>query len=222
MGQTSYAMKTTSKTEVFDSHVAEYEAWYESHPEVYASELEAIRVHFNRLPEKLHGIEVGLGTGRFAAPLGIKEGVEPSLPMAEKARMRGIEVMEALAESLPYADMQFDFVLLVTLCHLENPKYAIQEAFRVLKPGGALIAGFLPADRPIAREYRQRRPWTTFYKDAQFYSVARIASLLEESGFRKLEFSQTLFGEVESIREIQMPESGSERGSFVAVSALKP
>ena len=140
-------MKTTSKTDVFDTHVAEYEAWYETHPEIYTSELEAIRGHFNRLPETLRGIEVGLGTGRFAAPLGIREGVEPSGPMAEKARKRGIEVMEDLAESLPYADMQFDFVLLVTLCHLESPKLAFEEAFRVLKPGGAVIAAFLPEDR---------------------------------------------------------------------------
>lgn len=215
-------MKTTSKTDVFDTHVAEYEAWYETHPEIYTSELEAIRGHFNRLPETLRGIEVGLGTGRFAAPLGIREGVEPSGPMAEKARKRGIEVMEDLAESLPYADMQFDFVLLVTLCHLESPKLAIEEAFRVLKPGGAVIAAFLPEDRPVAQEYLDRRPWTTFYKNARFYTVDRIAGLLEDCGFKKLEFNQTLFGPPDSIREVQMPETGHDRGSFVVVSALKP
>ena len=215
-------MKTTSKTEVFDQHVAEYEAWYENHPEEYNSELEALRAHFNRLPEELRGIEVGVGTGRFAAPLGIREGVEPSGPMAEKARERGIEIMEGLAEKLPYADMQFDFVLFVTLCHLDSPKYAFREAFRVLKPGGAIIAAFLPEDRPIAREYMERRPWTTFYKHARFYPVSQIASLLEETGFRKPEFNQTLFGDPNDLSEVQMPETGNDRGSFVVVSALKP
>ncbi len=214
-------MKTISKNEVFDQQVDAYEAWYEKHAEVYTAELEAIRVHFNRLPEELHGIEVGLGTGRFAAPLGIREGVEPSVPMGEKARKRGIEVMEARAEQLPYSAMQFDFVLFVTLCFLDSPKRAFQEAYRVLKPGGALIAAFLPEDRPIARSYSERGPWSDFYSKARFYSVARIADLLKETGFKKPEYNQTLFGALDDIHEIQIPEAGHDRGSFVVVSALK-
>ena len=95
-------MKAYQKTKVFESHVNEYEAWYEKYPEVYQSEIQALREHFRRLPESIQGIEVGLGTGRFAEPLGIKEGVEPSEPMAERARKRGIEVMDARAEHLPY------------------------------------------------------------------------------------------------------------------------
>jgi hypothetical protein len=46
--------------------------------------------------------------------------------------------------------------------------------------------------------------------------------MLEACGFRKLEFNQTLFGTLDSIQELQMPEAGNDRGSFVVVSALKP
>ena len=104
-------------TKIFDRHVEEYEKWYEDYPEVYQSELTAIREQLLKLPENIRGIEVGLGTGRFALPLGIKEGVEPSSGMAEKAINRGIEVIEGLAERLPYGDLQFDFVLFVTIRH---------------------------------------------------------------------------------------------------------
>ena len=75
-------MKTYYATDAFDKNVADYEAWYEAYPEVYTSELSAIRTHFERLPENIRGIEVGLGTGRFSVPLGIREGIEPSAPMA--------------------------------------------------------------------------------------------------------------------------------------------
>lgn len=78
---------------IFDKNVQEYEAWYEKFPFVYESELIAIREQLKKLPENIRGVEVGLNTGRFASPLGIKEGIEPASEMAEIARQRGIEVM---------------------------------------------------------------------------------------------------------------------------------
>lgn len=215
-------MKTTYNTEAFDRHVEQYEAWYEEHPAVFDSELEAIREHFNRLPETLRGIEVGLGTGRFSVPLGIREGVEPSRPMAERAIERGIEVVEARAELLPYGDMQFDFVLYVTVCHLKNLKHAFAEAFRVLKSKGVILVGFLPKDRPVAQGYEERKRFSTFYKDAVFYTPEHIGKLLAETGFRAFEYNQVLFGELEGIKEAQLPKPGYGEGSFVVVSAVKP
>lgn len=214
-------MKATLKPTVFDTHVSEYEAWFNENQDTYRAELEAIRVHFARLQENLRGIEVGVGTGRFAAPLGIREGVEPAAAMAERARKRGVEVMESKAEKLPYADMQFDFVLFVTLCHLANVEYAFSEAKRVLKSGGLLIVAFMPQDRPIAQSYQERRKWSAFYKEAQFYSVKQISDLIAALGFKNPEFNQTLIGSEDENQEGQIPISGSDRGSFVVVSALK-
>lgn len=218
----TYAMRTRHSTVVFDKHVAEYEAWYEAHPQVYASELAAIRKHFERLPENIRGIEVGLGTGRFSNPLGIREGVEPSAPMAARAKERGIEVMDGRAENLPYADMQFDFVLFVTICHLQNLKYAFREAHRVLKPNGLVIVGFLPKDQAVARGYQERRRFSTFYRDAVFYTPIEIEKLLGENGFRSFVFNQVLFGELEDIKTQQAPKEGYGNGSFVVISAVKP
>lgn len=141
--------------------------------------------------------------------------------MADKARKRGLEVMEASAEKLPYADMQFDFVLFVTVCHLENLEHAFREAKRVLKPGGLLIAGFLPEDRPVAQSYRERRKWSTFYKEAKFYSVKQISDLIADLGFKKPEFNQTLLGTLDQAQDQPIPVVGSDNGSFVVVSAHK-
>ncbi|MEJ2585316.1 MAG: methyltransferase domain-containing protein [Robiginitalea sp.] len=182
-------MKTYYATDAFDKHVADYEAWYDAYPEVYASELNAVRAHFERLPEDIRGIEVGLGTGRFSAP--------------------------------PYGDMQFDFVLFVTVCHLQSLKYAFREAHRVLKPNGLIIVGFLPKDRPVAHGYQERREFSTFYREAVFYTPEEIGKLLSETGFKSLEFNQVLFGPLENIKEPQEPKPGSGKGSFVVVSAFK-
>lgn len=207
--------------EIFNKYVDEYEEWYDKYPEVFESELAAIKEHLTKLPENIRGIEVGIGTGRFAQPLGIKEGVEPSEEMGMKAVHRKIEVLKGVAENLPYGDLQFDFVLFVTICHLENLKQAIKQAHRVLKHKGSIIIGFLDKDQSIAEKYTERRQHSTFFRTAQFYSVAQVKKILEAKGFKNLEFNQTLFGDMDEIKEIQLPKPGYGEGSFVVVKAIK-
>ena len=173
------------------------------------------------LPQNIRGIEVGVGTGRFSKPLGIKEGVEPSKEMAKRAVKRGIEIMKGTAERLPYAALQFDFVLFVTVCFVKNVKKAFEEAYRVLKPEGSVIIGFLDSDGQIAKRYAAERHRSDFYHKAQFYRVDRIEKLLKETGFKKPIFNQTLFGELEDIKEVQIPREGFGQGSFVTVRAIK-
>lgn len=206
---------------IFDENVEEYEKWYDEHTEVYQSEILAIREHLEKLPENIRGIEVGLGTGRFSQPLGIKEGVEPSEAMASLAAKRGIETMPAVAERLPYADLQFDFVLFVTICFLDNIKASLSEANRVLKRGGAIIIGFLDKERPIAKTYKERGSRSNFFANARFYRPDYVNKLLEQAGFRNITFNQTLFGQLEEIRQLQIPISGHGKGSFVVAMAIK-
>lgn len=209
------------KTDVFSEHVEAYEAWYEKYPAIYHSELAALKDQLLKLPENIKGIEVGVGTGRFAQPLGIKEGIEPSKEMAEKAMKRGVEIMEGVAERLPYSDLHFDFVLFVTICHFNEIKAAFAQAHRVLKHGGSIIIGFLDKDQPIAKQYEEKRDQSNFFRHATFYTVDRIERLLKEAGFRNFEYNQTLFGTLEQIKEIQSPEQGFGQGSFVVVKAIK-
>ncbi len=85
-----------NQIKIFNENVEAYEAWYDKYPEVYQSEVAAIKEQLLKLPENIKGIEVGIGTGRFAMELGIKEGVEPANEMAAIALKRGIEVVTAL------------------------------------------------------------------------------------------------------------------------------
>jgi SAM-dependent methyltransferase len=205
----------------FDEHVAEYEAWFEAHPAAFRSEVEALR---EMLPEggQLKGIEVGLGTGRFSKALGIKEGIEPSVPMRALAIKRGIEIMDGVAEELPYGDLKFDFVLMAFCISYFNKLHTpFKEAYRVLKHDGSLVVGFLDKDSIIGREYEARKSESTFYKHANFYSVEKVQKELRAAGFRLFAISQTLFRPLEKILEVEYAKPGHGEGSFVVIRAHK-
>lgn len=203
----------------FEKHAKEYDVWFDENELVYLSELEAVR---SMIPVDGTGIEIGVGTGRFAAPLGIKLGLEPSKSMASLARQRGIEVVEGEAEALPFEDGSFDFVLMVTvICFLNDEGKALSEAYRVLKPGGCIVIAFIDKNSPIGKLYEQRKNEDVFYKEATFYSVEEVSTLLQQAGFKNLSFCQTVFQEETKPGEVQKPQPGYGKGSFVVVRAKK-
>jgi ubiquinone/menaquinone biosynthesis C-methylase UbiE len=60
--------------------------------------------------------------------------------MDEQSLGMTVEVAEVGAERLPFEDASFDTVVsTLVLCTVDNPKAAVAEAHRVLKPGGALL-----------------------------------------------------------------------------------
>ena len=205
----------------FDSHVAEYEAWYENYPFVFSSEVEALR---EMLPEgdRLTGIEVALGTGRFSEALGIKEGIEPSVKMRAKAVKRGIEVVDGVAEHLPYGDLRFDFVLMAfCISYFDDLHVAFREANRVLKQSGVLVIGFIDRNSIIGKQYEQRKPESTFYRAANFYTVDKVLFELNRAGFKHFKVGQTLFKPLDEIKEFEPARSGHGEGSFVVIRAGK-
>jgi len=205
-----------TRNAVFDDNAAVYESWFEENRPLYQVELEAVK---GFIPSKGMGVEIGVGTGRFAAPLGIAIGVEPSPRMAELARQRGVEVLEGVAEALPFADGAFDFALMVTvICFLDDVTQAFREAYRILNLQGVLIVGFIDRDSELGRRYSQRKEQSRFYRGATFYSVAELETRLTEAGFAGFNYRQTLFpGQTAD----QPVAEGYGMGGFVVVRAIK-
>lgn len=205
-----------TRTSQFEANPNRYDAWFDDHPESYQAELAAVRA---AIPVNGVGVEIGVGTGRFASPLGISVGVEPSPQMAALARGRGIEVAEGVAESLPFANSSFDFAIMVTVvCFLDDIPRAFEEAWRILKPDGALVVGFIDRESELGRLYSHKKERSAFYRDARFYSAGELAVLLTNAGFSALSYRQTLLpGETThlTVRE------GSGSGGFVVIKAHK-
>jgi len=79
---------TDALKQPFDVYHERYEEWFDINQAAYISELLALRPF---IPAGGNGIEVGVGSGRFAAPLGISIGIDPSSSMLSYAIARGIK-----------------------------------------------------------------------------------------------------------------------------------
>ncbi|MCW8812012.1 MAG: methyltransferase domain-containing protein [Ignavibacteriaceae bacterium] len=207
------------RTEPFDQHPVEYEKWFNKHKYVYESEVEAVR-HF--IPTGKKGIEIGIGTGRFAIPFGITEGIEPSTAMGYLALIKGLEVHNGIAEELPVEDHSFDFALMVTtICFVDDVRKSFSEVKRILKPGGSFIIGLVDKNSPLGKIYEKLKEQNKFYRFATFYATDEIIMLLKENGFSNIETVQTVFGNLQKIHEVQKFKEGYGEGGFVVVNAVK-
>ena len=203
----------------FEAHPQRYEAWFGKHEAAYISELLALRPF---VPWEGWGIEIGVGSGRFAAPLGVQVGVDPSAAMLAQARLRGIEAVQGVAENLPFADGSFDHALVVTtICFVDSPAGMLAEARRVLKPGGRLVIGFIDRESAMGQDYLAHQAENVFYREATFYSADEVEFLLWETGFAISAWGQTLAHPLSETREIEPLRTGRGQCAFVVVAATR-
>jgi SAM-dependent methyltransferase len=203
------------KTEPFERHTQAYDEWFDNNSELYEAELKAVKEFIS--DNSLEGMEIGVGSGKFAAPLGIKIGVEPSEKMAERAKKLGIKVYSAVAENLPFSDNRFDFVLMVTtICFVDDVVKSFKEALRVLKGEGFIVVGFVDIESELGKEYEKKKDKSKFYKEATFFNAKEVLNLLKQAGFKNIETKQTLIpGELKTVID------GYGKGAFVVIKAVK-
>jgi ubiquinone/menaquinone biosynthesis C-methylase UbiE len=206
-------------TAPFDTHHGRYDEWFTQHRAAYHSELLALRA---LVPWHGLGLEIGVGTGRFAAPLGVQIGIDPSAAMLKYAVDRGIICVQGRAEALPLKDESFDHALIVTtICFVEDAEAALMESRRVLKPSGHLVMGFIDEAGPLGRLYLEKQDQNVFYREAKFFSGPQVEKLLSDAGFSHHVWGQTLRKALDDTQDIEALRSGRGQGSFLVVRATR-
>lgn len=204
-------------SDFFDEHYKEYDSWYDKNKYAYLSELEAIR---KVLPKQGYGLEIGVGSGRFALPLGITVGIDPSKRMIELAKERGVDARLGIGENLLFKDSTFDYVaIIVTLCFVQDPEKVIAESSRVLKPGGNIIIGIIDKESFLGRFYQEKG--SIFYGHARFFDIKEVIQMLRTAGFSDFLYCQTIFDYPDKLNAADEPLEGFGKGGFVVISAMK-
>lgn len=100
-------------------------------------------------------LDVGCGTGEFAERVRDELGAEVcavdiSSRMVELTAARGIDAQVADAQHLPFDEGSFDCVVANwVLYHVPDLDRAVEEAHRVLAPGGRLVASTVGVDHTV-------------------------------------------------------------------------
>jgi ubiquinone/menaquinone biosynthesis C-methylase UbiE len=138
-------------------------------------------------------LEIGAGTGANLARYRNVERVvvaEPDPAMRARLRLRlasaavPIEVSDAAAENLPFANASFDCVVsTLVLCSVARPDAALGELRRVLRPGGKLLA--LEHIRSSRRRARWQDIVTPLWRrlGAGCYPNRDTVATIERAGF---------------------------------------
>ncbi|MAN64224.1 MAG: ArsR family transcriptional regulator [Parvibaculum sp.] len=160
-------------------------------------------------------LDLGTGTGRmleiFADKADRAEGVDLSPEMLSFARTRlddagltHVHVRQGDIFDLTFVDGEFDLVTLHQVLHyLDDPAASIQEAARVLSPGGRLlIADFAPHDLDFLRDEQAHRRLG--------FAKAEISDWCRSAG-------------LEVVKEVALPPDGDEAKLTVLIwAAEKP
>jgi len=140
-------------------------------------------------------LDIGCSLGytlRAAAQLGLAAtGVEMDGSVVERDRALGLDVHQGTMTSLPFSDAQFQVVMMKhVLEHTPDPRTALEEVRRVLKPGGGLFIAVPNLQYHRAMRHPETHRFFSFSGDGRsdghyvYYTPAALQQLLTGLGFR--------------------------------------
>lgn len=214
----------------FDIYSLKYDSWYDDNESIFKSELSALSYMLKKAKKgyskerridmnEIHGLEIGVGSGRFGSALCIGAGIDPSENMLKIASGRGIQVIQGVGENLPFAAETFDYTAFFTsVCFLDDPLKAFAEAYRVTRDGGFLLCSFLNRGSDIGREMEAHKKEDVYFKNATFFTCEEITRLLKNSGYAGFNMRETIFMPVEAV---QKHKNGIDKGLYGIILAWK-
>ncbi len=210
---------------IFHEYSDRYEGWFSSEKGKVLFEIEIKAL--NELIKNINlgeSLEVGVGTGAFAQALGIEFGIDPAWNALLIAKSKGIEVIQSVAENMPFKNESFDSVfLIVTICYVSDPDKVIREIRRVLRRNGFLIIAFIDRESAWGRLYLKKKlSGHIFYKHAHFYTYKEVSSFLVYNKFKIVRIVSTLRQQPSERPVFEHPIIGHvKEASFITVLAQK-
>jgi SAM-dependent methyltransferase len=180
--------------ELFERLAARYDAWYEgpAGAVVFPAEVACLQPLLEGLPRPW--AEIGVGSGRFAAALGVDVGLDPAAAPLALAASRGIHAIRGVGERLPLRSGAFGALLIVvTVCFADDPAALLAEARRVTRDDGAVVLGEVFAESAWGRFYQRKgAAGHPFYSAARFLTRDETLTLVNGAGLRVVTARSTL------------------------------
>jgi ubiquinone/menaquinone biosynthesis C-methylase UbiE len=222
-------------SEIFDPWPEKYDQWFETPIGRLVKGYERDLIRRLLKPEGGEFIlDVGCGTGVFTSyflEAGAEVvGLELSRPMLirgmVKNRGRRFLPVQGDMRNLPFADASFDKAVSVTAIEfIEEAKVAVEEMFRVIKPGGIIVVATLNSLSPWAhRRGEAGKKGHPIFSHALFRSPEEMAGLSPVKGVIEtvVHFQKTDELGVAQKIEREGREKGLNTGAFVAACWIKP
>jgi ubiquinone/menaquinone biosynthesis C-methylase UbiE len=221
---------------LFDDWPERYEAWFATPIGRLVKDTECRLVIDMLNPGKGERIlDAGCGTGVFTmdclAAGAEVIGLDVSAPMlalaARKASGYPFVAVQGDMLALPFEDESFDKAVSITaLEFIEDARRAVDELFRVTKPGGLVVVGTLNSLSPwaIRRQAKTARGESHILESAIYRSPAGMMALAPVEGLTKSVVHFQRDDPPERAAEIEWlgQSEGLDTGAFVAVRWVKP
>ena len=185
---------------------------------IFECELKALKM----LKPSGRGLDLGVGTGVFASEIGAEFGIDPALNPLKLAKSRGVEVIQAMGEYLPFRDKCFDYILIaLSLCFFDNPMSVLREARRCMKDSGKIIICVILRNSSWGRHYEMlKEKGHDFYRYVNFYTIDKIREMLSSVKLSIEKIYATLSYTPEDKPIIEEPSEEIDERSFVCLSAI--